>query len=480
MKKISFSLNTLFASAFRLWGAATALFSISILVLYAFFGTKGILNLIQAGPLSVLGQTLACVAITWLSWGIALFLLKNPRVRSEHGVAIVCSFFILLLYVNILRERVAYGDVGDYVRAAINLQEGSPFHSRYIYPPLLATLSQLILPLGENVLISAFWFANILSLVAFFWLLKEVLVQYGFGRSLSLWLVFIFMVVNVPILRTLGYMQINLHVTNLILLTLLLFPRHQLLSALTLAIAAHLKASPLILALPFFWVRDKKWIMSFLAGLIGLAMLTFVFYGWSPFAAFLHNARNIYSANGINFRENSVDSLIRSTAFLLNVDLSSTIIFFKIPILVLLFVTAVHNMRHATFFARKETWQDILNSVPALLVLMVIASPLVWEHHPVFLALPFLLITKKLKTPHAWIWYSFAYLLEFLMPTFDFYPWSFGRLIGPIILTILMLNVSRQPDTDMFLCIRDLLDSFSWRLNCQPDIPGDLGQGGLK
>jgi len=457
LKGSEHSLDIFFAGALRFWMAITVFISISTLALYAFFGSKGLFLLIQKGPISITEQTFACVGIAWLSWGIALVLLKNPRLRSEHGVAIVCSVFILLLYVNILRERTLYGDVGDYVRAAFDLQGGRPFHNRYIYPPLLATLCQPLLPLGKVALQAALWFANILSLMAFFWLLRAVLVQYGFGRRLSLWLVVIFMVVNVPIIRTLGYVQINLHVVNLIMLTLLLFPHHRILSALTLAVAVHLKAAPLILAFPFFWERDKKWIMSFLAGLIGLAGLTYVFYGWTPFAAFLHNAGNIYSANEICFRENSVDSLIRSTAFLLGVDSSSIVILFKTPILVLIFVTAVYNMRHVTFSVRKETGQDVLNSIPALLVLMVLASPLVWEHHPVFLAIPFLLITKKLNTPYLWIWYCFAYLLEFLMPTFDFYPWSYGRLISPIILIILMLRVCRQRDADMFLCVRDRL-----------------------
>ena len=292
--------------------------------------------------------------------------------------------------------------------------------------------------------------------------------QYGCGRSLSLSLVVIFMVVNVPIIRTLGYLQINLHVMNLIMLALLLFPHYRILSALTLAVAVHLKASPLILALPFLWARDKKWTVSFLSGLIGLVGLTFVFYGWTPFAAFLHNAGNIYSANGIVFRENSVDSLIRSTAFLLGADPSSIVVIFKTAVLVLIFVTAVYNVRHRTFSERQAIGQDILNSFPALLVLMVLASPLVWKHHPVFLAIPFVLITKKLNTPYLWIMYIFAYLLEFLIPTFDFYPWSYGRLISPILLTLLLLNASRERDSDMFLYLRDRLDSFSWGPDFRP------------
>jgi hypothetical protein len=446
------SLDIFFVTALRLWVAVTALVCLGSTALYASVGVERFFALIRRGPLSITEQTLVCVAIVWLSYGVGLALLQRPRLRAEHGVAIACSILILLLYVNILRERTAYGDVADYVTAAFDLHDGRPLHHRYVYPPLLATLCQPFLILGERGLSAAFWAANLLSLVAFFWLLKAVLVRYGFGRQVALGLALLFMVVNVPILRTLGYVQVNLHVINLIFLTILWFPRHRILSALALAVAVHLKASPLVLALPFFWERDRRWILSFVAGLMGLASLTAASYGWGPFVDFYHNACSIYTANGIAFRETSVDSFVRSTGALLGVDSSALVGIFKLPILVLIFLTSVYNVRHSTFSAGKEPGRVIHNSV-----LMVLASPLSWEHHPVFLALPFLLILRKLDTPAAWSWFGLAYLLEFLMPTFDFYPWSFGRLISPIILTVLMYGVARKDDSALFLGVRDRL-----------------------
>jgi hypothetical protein len=469
MNSSEYPFGAFVAGALRLWIIITALFSLYSFMLYVCMGWKGFAVVTQTGPLSIKEQTLACVAIAWLSWGIALVFLQKSRFRPERCVAVVGSVLILLLYINILRERIQYGDFGDYIKAALDLHNGRPFHHRYIYPPLLATICQPLLRFGHSGLASAFWLTNIISLVAFFWLLKAALVRYGFGRNLSLGITFLFMVVNVPILRTLGYMQINLHVTNLILLTILFFPSWPILSALSLAIATHLKASPLILALPFLWTRDRKWMLSFLIGMIGLAGVTALFYGWTPFADFLHNARNLYSANGICFRENSVDSLIRSTAFFwggVNVP-PATVLLFKIPILFAIFLTAVSNVRHSTFLDSKEIGSSVLNSIPACLVLMLLAPPLVWEHHPVFVSVPFLLITKKLNTPSAWTWYCFAYALEFLTPTFDFYPWSFGRLISPLILTCLMLRFSKQRDADWFLDLRNQVENFSWRRGCQ-------------
>ena len=76
----------------------------------------------------------------------------------------------------------------------------------------------------------------------------------------------------------------------------------------------------------------------------------------------------------------------------------------------------------------------MLNAIPPLFILMTLAAPVVWEHHGVFMALPFLVMLKRLETPHEWLWFGFAYLLEFLLPTFDFYPWSFGRLVAPMLI----------------------------------------------
>ena len=460
MKGTEQALDRGFACAWRVWMAVTGLVLLSSLALYACAGKTGLALLIQRGPLSIDEQTLACVAITWLAWGLAIVLLRNPTTRTEHGLAIVCSAVLLLLYVNILRERIHYADVEDYVRAAFDLHNGKPFHNRYLYPPLLATLCQPFLPLGARGMAAVFWITNLISLVAFFWFLSALLERYGFGRRIALAFVFLFMLVNVPILRTLGYVQINLHVVNLILLALLLFPRNRILSALALALAVHLKASPLVLAIPFFLVRDKTWQGIFLAGVLGLTGVTFFFYGWAPFASFVDNTCHIYEANGICFRENSVDSLVRSTGYLFGKDATSLVLFFKVPVLLALFWAVLYLMRHASFAAGQEAGAKILNGAPALLLLMVFASPLVWEHHLVFLAIPFLVITKKLNTHAAWMWYSFAYLLTFLVPTFDFYPWSFGHLVGPGILMVLMVRFCQARDADWFKLLSDQLEAF--------------------
>lgn len=456
-------LEAFLTGALRLWTGLTAAAGLFGLAVSVTIGWNGLVSLCQTGPFSIHEQTLACVAIVWLSWGAGLLLLRKWRRRPERFLGVLGSLLVLLLYVNVLRENLHYGDVGAYVGAAFDLHEGRPFHIRYLSPPLVATMCQPFLGLGHHGLAGAFWLANVVSLVALLWLLKAVLGRYAFGWRLSLAITVLFMIVNVPILRTLGYGQLNLHVTDLILLTILLYPRHRILSALSLAVAASLKTTPIVLAIPFLWVGDRKWILAFVAGVAALTGATALFYGWASFAQFLHNSRNIYAVAGINFRENSVDSLIRSTAALWGRDVQPIFLFLlKIPVLAVIAAAAISNGRHSTYASNETAGSRVLNVFPAMLILMLLASPLVWEHHAVFVALPFLVIVKKLDSPLAWTWYGLAYALEFLMPTFDFYPWSFGRLAAPLILTGLMLMHSRREDAAWFVAIRNRLERMSW------------------
>ena len=94
--------------------------------------------LIQEGPSSTISLTLSSVVIVWLFAGASLFLMRKRGFRARHGLALVSTFIIVILYTNVLRERTAYGDFVDYLRAAQNLANRSPFHDRYLYPPLAA------------------------------------------------------------------------------------------------------------------------------------------------------------------------------------------------------------------------------------------------------------------------------------------------------------------------------------------------------
>ena len=140
------------------------------------------------------------------------------------------------------------------------------------------------------------------------------------------------------------------------------------------------------------------------------------------------------------------------------VDLPLVRLLAKASVLATALAVAGVAIRRGAFVSGRGPGSDVLNAWPALAVLMVLASPLVWEHHPVFVALPFLVITRRLQAPGEWAVFSLAYLLVFLLPTFDFYPWSFGRLAGLLVLLALLYRTSgRDRDGDVFRLVQERL-----------------------
>ncbi len=438
------------------WAAATAVFVVANAALLALKGPQVYEALVQVGPVSGLKLTYSAVSLVWLAGGLLLALLRRPGFRSRFGLAAIVSFVVLALYANVLRERSEYPDAGDYMRAAFDLSEGRSLHERYIYPPLLAAACELLVPLGRGGMRTALWAGNVLAVGAFAGLLSLALVRYGFDRRVSALLVLAFLAVNVPVLRTLVYGQVNLHVANLLLLALLAYPRFPVASALALALAVHLKSSPVVLVLPFLTERNGRFAAAFVAWLGAVAAVIYAAHGVQPFLDFLHNARGVYAWADLSFRENSVDSFLRSTAAVLGgpfglLDQPPVRLLLKGSVLAAALAVAGAAIARRPFASPRGPGSDVLNSWPALTAVMVLASPLVWEHHPVFVALPFLVITRRLQAPGEWAAFSLAYLVVFLLPTFDFYPWSFGRLAGLLVLLALLHRTSgRDQDGDVF------------------------------
>ena len=149
----------------------------------------------------------------------------------------------------------------------------------------------------------------------------RVLEHYGFSTRLAAIVTTLFMLINAPLLRTLFYVQINLHTLNLVFLSLLLYPKRSFLSALTLALAVHLKSSPVVLALAFLLELDWRWLGWFVLSLILVAMFTVAIDGVSPFLDFIRSTQGLTALQTTNFHETSFDSFFRSIIPFLHLDL---------------------------------------------------------------------------------------------------------------------------------------------------------------
>jgi hypothetical protein len=192
-----------------------------------------------------------------------------------------------------------------------------------------------------------------------------------------------------------------------------------------------------------------------------VAGITVATNGISPFFDVLTHMQGLSLSENTIFHDTSFDSFLRFADPFLRIDLFWTRILIYAAKALLTAATIwvmVKCARTKAFFkpdtqgtGASERGAMVLNSIPPLFILMTLASPVVWEHHGIFVALSFLVLLKRLETPSEWLWFGFAYLLEFLLPTFDFFPWSFGRLAAPlIVLWLLWQATKRKDDSSIF------------------------------
>ena len=433
-------------TALLVWAAISLLIAAFILWIALRQGDAGFANYIQNPPLINVPITLTSVALLWLSVGGLLALLESGRINRSNLLSVGGFFTVCWVYLNLLSERFRYGDYTYYLDAAQKMYAHQPLPGSYFYLPLWATLIQFLAPYGEETFLLALWLLNVFSLLLFYVLLHRTLERYGFAPRLAAIVTTLFMLVNVPILRTLFYVQINLHTLNMVLLSLLLYPRQRFLSAFSLAVAVHLKTAPAVLVLAFLLEMDWRWLGWFIISMLAVAVPTVAINGFSPFLDSLHKMLGLSLSQNTIFHDTSFDSFMRFTGGILHISLTAIrILIYAVKALLAAatgFVLA-RCIRSAAYTVprpveRAEAGVRLLNAAPALFILMTLASPIVWEHHGVFVALSFLVLLKRLDRPSDWLLFGFAYLLEFVVPTFDFYPWSYGRLLAPLLVLWLM------------------------------------------
>src|SRR6266508_366895 len=438
------------------WYVITLLIVISIAVIYLKLGREGFEIFIQQWPLSNLNIMLASTALTWLCLGALFYLLAYEKIKANNALTFAGFFLIALTYLNILRERFRYGDYHYYLEAATNLLQNKPLPDTYIYLPLWATMVQFIVPLGDEGVLLVLWTLNIIFLIAFYFLLHRLLEVYGFSVPLAALITTFFILVNTPLHRTLGYVQVNLLVMVLILLGILFYPKWMFLSALTLALAVHLKTSPIVLVLAFLLERNWRWLIWFLLSFLVIGLIPVAMNGVSPYYDFLTNITILSQNNNTIFHDTSFDSFLRFLDPFLRINMFWTRVLTYMSKLLLGIATIfvmMRNVRHQIFIRGQDNGTVLLNAIPPLFILMTLASPIVWDHHGIFVTIPFLLMLKWLNSPAKWALYSFAYFLEFILPSFDFFPWSFGRLLAPLIILGLMWGIEKQQEQSRFFAI---------------------------
>ncbi|MDP1778989.1 MAG: glycosyltransferase family 87 protein [Anaerolineales bacterium] len=425
-------------ATFKSWIGLTLLVIASLVMIYIRNGTTGLNLFIQQWPLSNLVVTLASTSITWFLLGALLYMRANEKINAGNAFSVAGFFLVMFIYLNILRERFRYGDYAYYIEAATALLNHQTLPDTYLYLPLWATVLQFILPLGDQGVLAILWTVNMFALGAFFVLLVGVLERYKFSNRFAVIVAVLFILINAPIQRTLGFVQVNLLVMDLVFLSILTYPKNTLLSALTLALAIHLKTSPAVLVLAFLLDLNWRWLAWFALSFLVIAAIPVAINGITPYYDYLNNIAILTQIPDTNFHDTSFDSFLRFLNPFFGINILWTRIMIYTGKAALLFATItvmLKNLRNQSFVIGEN---KMLNALPPLFVLMTLASPIVWDHHGIFVTLSFLLMLKRMEAPAMWIWFGFAYFLEFVLPSFDFFPWSYGRLIAPMIVLGLM------------------------------------------
>jgi hypothetical protein len=83
--------------------------------------------------------------------------------------------------------------------------------------------------------------------------------------------------------------------------------------------------------------------------------------------------------------------------------------------------------------------------------LLPIVSPTVWVHHLVILIVPTVLaLTHMRSTRYLGLWGA-GYFFVFVLPVFDFYPWSYLRLAGWLALLLALSDAVLSPRTSRWV-----------------------------
>ena len=450
------------------WAGITGLIIFEFAWIYSRHGFAGFQAFMQEAPYTHIPITLASVAIAWLLTGFLLWLILTERITKANALTWAGFFIIAFLYINILRERVRYGDIDYYTQAAFALVKNQPLPDFYLYPPLWATLLSFLTPLGEEGILLIAWIANVLSLFLFYFLLHRILEHYQFKPNAAALTTTLFMLVNMPLIRTLMYVQVNFHVMNLIFLSMLFYKDRLFISALALALAVHLKASPAVLVLAFLLEFNWKWLAWFAINMVLITAFTIAVYGSSPYFDFINNFILLNAPHALSMHDSSFDSAIGMTLSYFRADFSLIRILVYLAKGISVLVALYLCVRPPAFFSSGESRARLYNSIVPLFVAMTLASPLVWEHHGIFLTLPFLLLLRKMESPIEWILYGVVYLLVFLTPTFDYFPWSYARLPGILILLALLWTARNRSDNTFFPAFNAWAESlFSLKVRAQ-------------
>jgi Glycosyltransferase family 87 len=432
----------------------TLCFALVFVVLLLSYGSAVFQVIRRPTSSSTAGMDFVVFSVSWLFIGFLTSLSQFPKFARRHAAFLLVFVLMGFSYLNIVREphTAGLGDFKPYFLAAVDMSLDRPIAQKpgrlYLYPPLLATLLSPFVSMGIYRLNLIFQMLNYLAVLLLMILLYLALQHYRFSKELAALALLGIMVANVPVSRTLIHHNVNLHVANLILLSLLLFGKHNFWSACSLSLAIHLKVYPLVLVLPFLYQKQWHWCTWFVASQGLIIVATSVFNSPRYYLEFLSQVSTITEIVPSNV---SIDSFLYNTLrlFELRPWTGEKITAHALRLLLAIGVLKPwYQLAHRGLFVEAPgDKRVILNSYVLLPVLMLVVSPSIWTHHFVLLMLTMLVLPSILRAAWEFWLFVYSYAFIFLIPIYDIYFVSYLCLLG-LILLIVLLNGAAKRRTD--------------------------------
>jgi hypothetical protein len=432
--------------------ALTLCFALVFGVLLLRYGAAAFRVIRRPTSSSTAGMDFVVFSVSWLFIGFVTCLSQVPKFARRHAAFLLVVVLMGFSYLNFVREphTAGPGDFRPYYLAAVDMRQDRPIAQQrgrlYLYPPLFATLLSPFVPLGMERLNLVFQVLNYVAVLLLMILLYQALQRYRFSTKLAALALLGIMVANVPVERTLINHQVNLHVANLILLSLLLFGKHPFWSACALSLAIHLKVYPLVLVLPFLYQKEWRWCAGFVASQGLIIVATSVLTSPRYYVEFLCQVSAITEIAPSNV---SIDSFLYNALRLSDLRpwAGERITAHAVRLLLAMGVLKAWYQlaRRGLFADAPDGTRVILNSYVLLPVLMLVVSPSIWTHHFVLLMLPMLVLASSLRAPWEFWLFGYAYAFIFLMPVYDIYFVSYLRLLGLILLIVLFNGAAKRP-----------------------------------
>ncbi len=412
-------------------------------------------------PFEILGLFVSAAILAY--WVRSFRADTDDRRETIVERLVVGGLVLHFLYIIVNHAAVAW-DYRCYDSAARNIVAGAnPYlDTAYLYPPLLAQCMAGIHAWVES--IPAFSYENVTSwwIVFYFYQAAQLVLVFvtaelcfSFGRRLKIpvaWvalLVLALFLVSAPFLRTIRLQQVNILVLLAILYSLVHLRSRPWLCGILMAVAIAVKPQGILFPLMWLLTGHRKAFFGFMAAAL---VLIFAQAGlgsdWTHWRQFIESTGKIPVYNDY-FRNQSLFSFVSSTtkALSLSIDKEYLMLFVRACQLGVLGGFVYRYIEREKLYAKElaRTGKDgrdgfelimrVCGHTADIILLALVVSPMVWEHHYV-LALPIVLWLfglSKGRLPRPAI---LALALIFIPSTFDVVFLSYHKLAGTILLIV--------------------------------------------